>query len=274
MSEKTKWQPTILASFLLFAISAAGLNAQENSVSDQIEEGFLSGFESRETASRNQVNALESEEGVLYVDRMKRYRMNALGGRNSVYVRAPSGATFDKGNYGRGDNKTLRIRFSKKAYDGPYGQGGWCGFYTILKNRRLFSKNDGFLDASKYNYITFWVKSETGEENENFCLGVADKMWSLIDDSMKTEPIGNYLPEGRLTTEWQLAVIPLHDVFIDWSLVNSLAICFEGDLFEDGEGGGTIYIDDIAFRVEEPDPRERMESGMESVSQAEPSENP
>ena len=54
---------------------------------------------------------------------------------------------------------------------------------------------------------------------ENFKIGFTDKTWASKGDSIKSESINNYLPkqkggeeEGRITTNWQRAVLPLKEI--------------------------------------------------------------
>jgi len=78
-------------------------------------------------------------------------------------------------------------------------------------------------------------------------IGLADRHWDRVGDSLKSEEIGVYLPEGRVTKEWQKAKIPLDVFFLDYTKLSSIAISFEADCFAEGSGSGTIYIDDIVL---------------------------
>jgi hypothetical protein len=166
---------------------------------------------------------------------------NLLGARNNVYQREPSRIIFRKIEMERAGkkDKVLMLKYDKKAEGGPYGKGGWCGYYTLL------NVSDEYFDGHKYEKLTLWVKGETGEEN--FVVGLADDYWQQIGDSLKSEEIGKYLPAGKLTTQWQKAEIPLGSFFLDLKKLASIAICFEGELFGGEEARGTVYIDDIAF---------------------------
>jgi hypothetical protein len=184
---------------------------------------------------------------VLYVDRMDAPVKNDLGGRNSVYIQSPSRAAFSKaGEYGEGDgNAGLKIVYDKKNEGGPRGDGGFCGYYSLLHRGR-----DDYFDASPYKYVVFWVKGEKG--GETFKVGAADRTWAEIDDSVKSQEIGKYLPSGKVTTDWQLAVIPIDEWFLDWKQMHAFAICFEADVFETGAGQGTVFIDDFALTRQPP----------------------
>ncbi len=147
----------------------------------------------------------------------------------------------------------LMIRYEKKAEGGPYDLGGWCGYYTLLKKSHPAVSMEGagaaeveeeiYFDASPYKAITLWIKGDKG--NENFVLGVADAHWDKVGDSVKSQEIVKYLPAGKITTEWQKAVVPMSEFFIDYSRLSSVAISFESDCFPEGQGSGKVYIDDI-----------------------------
>ena len=191
---------------------------------------------------------------ILYVDHMDQVVRNDLGGRNSVYIRAPSRAAFSKaGDYGKCDvskgetNSGLKITFDKKNEGGSDGTGGFCGYYTLLHRGR-----DDFLDASEYKYLAFWVRGEKGDEK--FKIGAADRTWAEIDDSVKSDEIGKYLPAGKITPDWQLAVIPVDSWFIDWKQMHAISVCFEGDLYDTGAAQGIVYIDDVVLTKNKPDP--------------------
>jgi hypothetical protein len=165
--------------------------------------------------------------------------VNSLGGKNNVYQRPPSKADFTKGREFGKTGSGLRISYDKRA------EGGFCGFYSIV-HKGL----EDYLDASAHKYITFWVRGETGEEK--FKIGVADRQWAKLEDSLKSKEIGSYLPSGKITKEWQLAVIPMDDLLIDWKELHAIAVCFEADVFPDGSGQGAVHIDEIALTPELP----------------------
>jgi hypothetical protein len=182
---------------------------------------------------------------------------NALGGRTNVFLKAPSKAmvTFRKDTRQGKPITVLMLRYDKKAEGGPNDMGGWCGYYTLLKKSHpplalqgaspAEVEEEVYFDGSQFNAITLWVKGDKG--NENFVLGVADAHWDKIGDSVKSQEIGKYLPSGKVTTDWQKAVVPLDEFFIDYSKLSSIAISFESDCFPEGAGLGTIYLDDIAL---------------------------
>ena len=174
----------------------------------------------------------------LLIDDFEAGQTNKLGGRASTYVMAPSRSlALNSDQVAHQGTKSLMLKYDKKPKGGPYDSGGWCGYYTLLKS------GPRYFDATDYKAISFWVKGEKGEEN--FALGIADKHWDEVGDSVKSEPIGKYLKEGKITTGWQKATIPLDTFSVEQKELASLAICFEGSVFPGGEGKGTVYIDEL-----------------------------
>jgi len=165
---------------------------------------------------------------------------NKLNGRSNTYVQEPSRALQVRTKDAfHGGAASLMLKYDKKGKGGPYDSGGWCGYYTQVKSgQQLF-------DATAYTKLTFWVKGAAG--GECFMVGVADRHWDEVGDSVKSEAIGAYLPGGKVTTEWQQATIPLSTFFVDMEELATVAICFESGCFPAGEGRGTVYIDDVAF---------------------------
>ena len=176
----------------------------------------------------------------LLIDDFEGGSANKLGGMSNAYVMEPSRALALKvKEQHHGGTGALMLKYDKKAKGGPYDSGGWCGYYTLLKTGARY------FDAAGFKSITLWVKGETGQEN--FVVGVADRHWDEVGDSIKSEPIGKYLPQGKLSAEWQKATIPLDAFFVDVHQLASLAICFEGSVLPGGAGKGTVYIDDLMF---------------------------
>ncbi len=168
--------------------------------------------------------------------------VNRLGNRANVFLRAPSKAMVSRREEVINGTRmqVLLLRYEKLNQGGPFNSGGWCGYYTLLKS----PKNDGF-DARGYEAVTFWVRGEGG--HENFAVGLADRHWNRIGDSVKSQGIGAYLPAGKMTTQWQKATIALSEFYVDLSQLFSVAIVFEGDLYPGGGQRGTVYLSDIAF---------------------------
>lgn len=167
--------------------------------------------------------------------------VNALGNKSNVYVKAPSKIMISRREDTRSGvpTYTLVLRYDKQNEGGPYGMGGWCGYYTLLKN----DKEGTYFDGSSYKYISMWVKGEKG--GENFTIGLSDRHWDKVGDSLKSEQIITYIPEGKISTEWTYVRVPLGEFFLDYAQLAAVTINFEGDCFPEGKSLGMIYVDDV-----------------------------
>lgn len=172
---------------------------------------------------------------------------NMLNNRANVFTKAPSKAMASVySNAGPGnDTHVLMIRYEKNQTGGPSNTGGWAGYYTLLKSPGVAGEEERYLDASGYKALTFRVRGEIG--NENFVIGLSDRYWDRMGDSAKSQEIGQYLPAGKLTTEWQKATVPFDEFFIDYTQLSGISVVFDGDLFPVAGSAGKIYLDDIAL---------------------------
>ncbi|PIQ82998.1 MAG: hypothetical protein COV76_00660 [Candidatus Omnitrophica bacterium CG11_big_fil_rev_8_21_14_0_20_64_10] len=183
---------------------------------------------------------------------------NRLGNRANVFIKAPSKAmvSVKQDSVEGKPSNVLMLRYDRQQSGGPYDSGGWCGYYTLLKspgalvaptpdNPNPAPSAETYMNAEGNNAITFWVRGETGEEN--FVVGLSDRHWDRVGDSVKSEEIGKYLPSGKLTKSWQKAVIPLDEFFVDYAQLAAVSIVFEGDLFPETGHAGTVYFDEIVL---------------------------
>ena len=169
--------------------------------------------------------------GELLLDDFDHSNLNLLGRKANAYKRLPSVCEFTRVISKRGPvgqvNRALRLDFDKKS-------SGWCGYYTLL------NQIDGdYFDLTPYKEVRFWVRGEKG--GETFEIGMADRSWLTIGDSVKAGMVERYLPKG-VTTGWQEVVIPLADFGkLDWGQMGSFVINFPKP------GVGTLYLDDLRF---------------------------
>lgn len=159
--------------------------------------------------------------------------VNLLGRKTNAYKKLPSVCVFertDEEHYGPA-GRALKLVYKKEST-------GWCGYYTLL------NQIDGeYYDLRPYKAVSFMVKGKGG--TEEFEMGMADKNWVIIGDSLKAGSVKKYLPKG-VAKQWQEVVIPLEDFgLLDFSEMGSFVINF----YEKGEG--TIYIDDLKFYLKE-----------------------
>ncbi len=168
---------------------------------------------------------------------------NKLGNRTNAYQMTPSTSMIDfqTDTIEGAESGVLRLEFDKKNKGGPHWRGGWCGYYSMLRD----GNTGAYLNASEFKYISFWVKGETGKEN--FAIGLADKRWDQLGDSVKSNQVNFYVKNSKLNTKWQKVKIPLEEFEIDKHQLASVSICFESFCFRNGAGSGSVYIDNLAL---------------------------
>jgi|GEM_PF-981586 len=178
------------------------------------------------------------EKGYLLLDNFDYSYLNLLGRKANSYKKIPSLCkhTLDKNVYYGETGKSLRLDFEKEGT-------GWCGYYTLL------NQIDGeWYDLSGFDRVSFMVKGKKG--GEIFEIGMADKNWVIIGDSLKAGEIEKYLKNG-VTTEWQEVVIPLSDFgLLDLKEMGSFVINFSR------KQKGTIWIDNVKFFLKQEEEKE------------------
>jgi len=164
--------------------------------------------------------------------------LNLLGRKTNTYKKLPSVCTFERSEeeHAGDTGRSLRLDYNKEPM-------GWCGYYTLL------NQIDGeYYDLRDYESVSFMVKGKTG--TERFEIGMADKNWGIIGDSLKAGTIDDYLA-GGLSTQWQEVLIPLEDFgLLDFSEMSSFVINF----YE--KGTGTIYIDNLKFNLKKKEEKD------------------
>jgi len=168
------------------------------------------------------------EKGYFLLDNFDHSLLNLLGRKANAYKKLPSICAHSISNEEKyEDAGSLELKFVKKG-------SGWCGYYTLL------NQVDGeYYDLSTYKSVSFMVKGRDG--GENFEIGMADKNWIIIGDSLKAGPIEKFLP-GGVTKEWQEVTIPLKSFgMLDLSEMGSFVVNFYK------VGKGIVYIDNLKF---------------------------
>jgi hypothetical protein len=160
---------------------------------------------------------------------------NRLGGYFNAFQSSPSRSdvTLAASPDGR---RSLKLSLRREAE-------GFCGMWVHLFDFSRRPDRREYLDASPFGVLSFWVRGEAG--GEELLLKIADVEWELKEDALAIGRLGDFVPAGRIETEWQRAVIPL--LRLPPPLVRSAlaSIVFEGAV----EGGATVYIRQVALSI-------------------------
>jgi hypothetical protein len=172
--------------------------------------------------------------------------VNALRGAYGPYSREPSAVEL------RWDNSVRRGAFGRSlALAYRQGNTGYCGMWMHLYDDSKPADGRRYFNVTPFRYLSFWIRGARGGEDVDVRL--AD--WSLQsrEDSLQVARVSEILP-GGITTEWREVLIPVDDkrlASLDLELLATIVLAFR-------QGEGTIFVDDIAFKVErdeQPPPR-------------------
>lgn len=171
--------------------------------------------------------------GILTVWSFDQGISNSWGGRYNVYQREPSWARtyLDPKVTRAGSGHSLRVTAHRES-------PGFCGFWLDFYPGSEVPAR--YLDASTFNYLSFWVKGEKG--GEDFEIEFTDEENVDHEGARPRRPLEAYLPDG-MTKEWQEVLIPLADFSgLDRSRLVRMAFNLTR------EGDSRFYLDDIALK--------------------------
>ena len=181
----------------------------------------------------------------MYIDRMEPLRGHDTGSLTAPLCRPPSRLIAVREPCGYDERGGiafgLRLVSIVASPDADQeGRPGWCAYSVTVK------KQGKSLDASAFNFLSFYVRGERGGEN----LAVALVDVSQGDDvvGMPGIPIESYLPNGSIEKQWQKVRMPLGAFRVDHSRLQRILFIFDGRLHENATGRRVIiYVDELAM---------------------------
>lgn len=165
---------------------------------------------------------------------------NSLGGVYNTYTSRPSWARtyLDPEVHRPTSRHSLRVTAHREAE-------GFCGVWMDFYSASLVPRR--FLDATKYHFLSFWIKGQRG--GEDFDIAFLDDTWQKSPEASPGRPLRAYLPKGA-TTEWQEALIPLGDFKgINLARLARITLNFAK------AGDYRFYLSQVALKAEPSDPR-------------------
>jgi len=157
-----------------------------------------------------------------------------------TFATVVSGDNFTRGNYG----------YSLMLYYDVSGLGEFS-FYWIKLGPETHAVKDATkpLDLRGYNYLSLWIRGLAGGEKIKVELHQdADDNGVFVfgKDITSYVYLDGYIPEGRVTRNWQKVLVPLKDFkgITDRSKALELVLVFEN---ASGNTSGSVYLDDILF---------------------------
>lgn len=187
------------------------------------------------------------EEGTLVVSTFRSSNRSRLGGFFNPFFRSPSSAEARLATAPDG-RRALHVSWEKR-------DSGWSGVWFHLFGSDAIRDERVYLDARPLATLTFWIRGAEGREALN--LKVADAAWERRQDAVPVGPVADFVPAGRITREWQLAVVPLDALpsRIDRGSLATLAL----EAAE--EGRGEVWVGPLGFAMEDAAPPGLSEPG-------------
>ncbi len=162
---------------------------------------------------------------------------NRLGGYFGNFFQPPSWASASVERLS-GGTRALTLNFNK-------ADNSFCGVWINLYETNASPSDRFYLNAESFSYLTFWIKGGTGREKID--LRIADARWNAKEDALSVGKVDSFLPSGKISTEWQQAVVPF-DAFPSRISKKDLATVSFAAL---SQGRGRIGIKTLAFSENE-----------------------
>ena len=158
---------------------------------------------------------------------------NRLGGYFNVFRKEPSSAraSLQAGPDGR---RGLTLDFAKTP-------AGFCGVWTHLFDFKQSVEQRRYFDAETLSLLTFWIRAQTG--TERILLKASDARWERLGDAQPIGEVAAFLPQSKLSSAWQRAVVPLSQFPRQLNRRELAGLIFEPL----NNGTGQIQIKDLAF---------------------------
>ncbi len=126
---------------------------------------------------------------------------NTWGGMYNSYMRNPSWARtyLDPAVARTPSGHSLRVTAHRDAE-------GFCGVWLDFHPSTGITHR--YLDASGFQFLSFWIKGQKG--GEDFDIELTDEATLNDEDARPRRPLRAYLPQG-VTAKWQEVLVPLAD---------------------------------------------------------------
>ncbi len=147
---------------------------------------------------RFEVASFELRDGLFLVSDFSAGNRNTLGGYFNSFASRDSRADVSIGQAPDGV-RALQVDCSRTG-------DGYCGVWIHTFDFGEQPEDRVFLDISRFQYLSFWIR---GSRNVGVQLKVADAAWERREDSLPVGDVGEFLPAGHVSDDWQLAMVPL-----------------------------------------------------------------
>lgn len=182
-------------------------------------------------------------DGAFVVGRYRDDNENRLGGHFNGFARAPARAVA--GIEGEGEQRALTFTWERAPET-------FAGFWIHLFETHRTPAERVWFDARGFGWLTFEVRG--GEGDEPIRLQAADRDMERKQDSLPVGPLGDFLPAGRVTAEWQRAWVPLSALPASLDRQRLANVVFLADPDGASATRGTLRVRELAFTEDEVPP--------------------
>lgn len=204
-----------------------------------------------------QSEAPELVDNVFVISHFLQGNVNRLGGAFNEFYRSPSRATTAIETIAKG-SRALMLSFDNQ-------KTGYAGLWIHLFRTLDPPQQRIYLDLSDINFIVFSIRGEKG--GESLDLNIADRIWERKEDSIRVGSIGDFIPSGRITRQWQQAWIPLDRLPAQINRRELAVLAFAVSKY----ASGRVYIKDLAVAATKADripPAKVRRSGSHAFGKA------
>ncbi len=164
-----------------------------------------------------------------------RSNRNVLGGYFNTFVRAPSITTATVQQSPAG-GRALELECSNE-------EGHFCGLWIQLYDFDVAPQNRVYLNAVQFSTLSFWISGRAGDEQ--LLLKIADPEWEAKEAALLIGNVADFLPAGRISREWQQAVVPLDSLPVQVDRSRLALLAFEAAV----TGSTAVDLGPLAFSL-------------------------
>lgn len=151
---------------------------------------------------------------------------NRLGGNFGAFQHAPASASVQIAPQADG-RRALSLQSQRE-------DAGFAGLWIQL----LDPRQRIFLDARGFASLSFWVRG-----HGHYRLKIADRRWFDKDDALSVGALEDFLPQHRLSGDWQQVVVPLSALPPSLNRAELATLVLEAL----GPGPGQVAMSTLAF---------------------------
>ncbi len=181
--------------------------------------------------SRGRIPSFEGD--FFLVSNFNQGNINRLGGYFNGFARHPSKAAVSISKTSE-DVPALTYNFENQS-------PGFSGFWIHLFDFKAHPSKRFFLDTTPFAYLTFSFRGEKGDEK--IMLRMADQVLEKKEDSLLIGEVSSFLPQGKVSTDWQTAWVPLSGLDARINRKELANVVFQAA----GNSSGRIFVRDMAF---------------------------